>query len=252
MPYRLTIRLLSAALGLAAVAWGAATLPTFWKQARIEKLAPHILGREPFSRDVLAALQSELIAAEGQAYCRPAAIRSGAIIRLRTAEEAMAEHDRAAIDGALRDTENSIRGSLACAPADPFLWLGLFWVANAREGFTPRNLAYLRLSYELGPNEGWIAFARNRMALAMFDSLPADLKAKAVAEFLAFIETGLPDIAADIFTTHGERVRNLLLARTADLDQASRAAFANSLRYKGYDEVKVPGVQPPPKQPWQH
>ena len=160
--------------------------------------------------------------------------------------------DRSAIEGALSSWQAAVRASLVCSPADPFLWLGLFWLTNTREGFNPHNFAYLRLSYELGPNEGWIALKRSQIALAMFGSLPDDIKEKVVVEFLAFVKTGLTEAAADIFIGPGWQIRDVLLARMQDLDEASRRAFAESLQFRGYDDVSVPGVDRPERHPWQH
>lgn len=252
MAYRLAVRIFTFALGLVAVGWGATTFPIFWRQSSIEQVARRILERDPLNREVLASQLSGANVAEEQSYCRPAGVRSVAIIQFRMAEQAMADRDRSAIDGALLDAQADMRRSLACSPADPFLWLGLFWLTNAREGFDPHNFEYLRLSYELGPNEGWIAVTRSRFAFAMFASLPNDIKEKAIAEFLAFVKTGLTETAADIFIGPAWPVRDVLLARMRNLDEASRRAFAKSLHYRGYDNVSVPGVDRPERYPWQH
>jgi hypothetical protein len=245
-------RIFTLALGIVATSWGAATIPIFWRQSSTEQVARHILAREPYTRQALASQLPSVELAEQQTYCLPAGVRSAAIIRFRMLEQAMADGDRSAIDGALYDAQVAMRRSLSCSPADPFLWLGLFWVTNAREGFNSKNFEFLRLSYELGPNEGWIAVTRNPIALAMFASLPDDIKGMAISEFLAFIKTGLAERAADIFIGPGWHVRDVLLTRMPILDIASRRVFAKSLHYRGYDDVNVPGVERPERQPWQH
>ena len=251
MAYRLGVRISTLVLGFVAMSWGLATLPIFWRQSSVEQLASRVVERDPFSREFLLSRLSGATFTEKPSDCRPAGLRSAAIIRLRMAEQALADRDRSAIDGTLLESQAAIRRSLACSPTDSFLWLGLFWVTNAREGFNSRNLDYLRLSYRQGPNEGWIAIIRNRMTLALFASLPDDLKEKATLEFLAFIRTGLTEAAADIFIGSSSTIRDVLLTRVRTLDVASRQVFANSLRYRGFDDVNLPGIVQPEKPLWQ-
>lgn len=251
--YRSCACVFTLSLGLLAVGWGTVNFRTFSRQSPVQTVALRIIEREPFTAEALAAQLTNANAAEQEQFsCSPALLRSAAIIQFRIAEDAIAARDRAAIDGALADTQTAIRRSLDCSPADSFLWLGLFWITNMREGFNPRNLEYLRLSYTLGPHEGWIALIRSRMALGMFASLPDDLKEKAVDEFLAFIETGRSDLAEEIFVGPGWNIRNVLLAAMQRLDEPSRMAFARTLHDKGYDDVSVPGVAPFTRYPWQH
>lgn len=249
--YRLTARVFTVTLGCLGVSWGAATFPLFWQQSSIEQVALRIINREPYSHQTLASQLADVGATERVlSYCSPAGLRAAAIIRIRMAELAMTDHDRLAIDEALSDAQDAIRRSLACGPADPFLWLGLFWIANARQGLAAQNFEYLRLSYELGPSEGWIAVIRSRMALAMFATLPGDIKQMAIAEFLAFVKTKQTATAADLFRGPGWQARDVLLARMASLDQSSLTAFAQELHSRGYDDVSVPGVERPPGVPW--
>ena len=248
----LATRILIVALGCAGIIWGAATFPLFWQRSSIEQVALRIVNSEPYTRQTLASQLTDVSAPKWmRSYCTPAGVRAAAIVRIRMAELAMIDHDRLAIDDALLDAQDAIRRSLACGPADPFLWLGLFWITNARQGFDPRNLEYLRLSYETGPNEGWIAAIRSRIVLAMFAALPGDVKQMAIAEFLAFVKTGQMRIAADLLEGPGWQAHDILLDRTASLDQSSRTAFAKELYSRGYDNLSIPGVKQRSRVPWQ-
>jgi hypothetical protein len=250
--YILLTRIFIAFFGCIAIWWGIIMFPGFWQEASIERIAGLVIAGDQFKSEILAR-QLPIIDSTGRsAYCRPAGVRSAAIIRIRVAEQAMAGSDRSAIDGALANSQAAVRRSLACSPADPFLWLGLFWSMNTREAPIPYNFIYLRLSYLLGPNEGWIALRRNRIALAMFGSLPEDIKEKVIVEFLTLVKTGLTEIAADNFVGPGRQVRDVLLARMQDLDEASRKAFARSLHFRGYDDAIVPGLDRLERHPWQH
>jgi hypothetical protein len=250
--YRLCVRIFTFALAFLAVGWGVTAFPIFWRQSSIEQVARRIINGEPFTREALDSQMVAAKAAENETYCRPAGIRSAAIIQIRMAEQALGSGDQSAIDSAFLDLEGAVRGSLACNPADPFLWLSLFWATNTRNAPSPTHFEYLRLSYELGPNEAWIAVTRNRIALALYATLPVDLRKRAVLEFVSLIKTGLPQLAADIFIGPGWPVRDILLAEVANLDEASRTAFQRSLHDRDRDDVKVPGLQGPANPPWQH
>jgi hypothetical protein len=247
--YLIAMRLLIVGVGCWAVAWGATAFPIVWRQSSIERIADHIVDGDPFKMEGLTEVIPGIEVAEQAEYCRPTTLRAGAVIRLRMAENIVAAGERELIDISMRSLSDSIRRSLRCAPADPFLWLGLFWVENARTGFSPRHLEYLRMSYRLGANEGWVGLKRNGMALAVFEQLPPDLAEMAIGEFAKLLDTGFYGEAVSIFTGPGWRVRDLLLPRLKKVAEVHRQAFAKALYTRGYD-VAVPGVTHPESRPW--
>src|SRR5262245_27448486 len=91
----------------------------------------------------------------------PSALHKATIVRHRLLEEAISSWIRNLIDAEMSSLGTSVRGSLACLPADPLLWLVPFWHESARTGFKPQSIAYLRLSYRLGPNHGWVIWQRS-------------------------------------------------------------------------------------------
>jgi hypothetical protein len=240
-------RMLLVILGCAAVAWGAYSLPIFARQAPVERVATHVLEGDPFKSDVLAALMPQVEAAERAEPCSPAVMRSAAVIRTRMAERAIIDGED--IDKQLSALHGSILRSLACSPADPFLWVVLYWEEINRNGFQPSYLEYLRLSYQLGPNEGWIALKRNGYALAVFHRLPPDIAEKAIAEFPRMLDAGFYAETVAIFTGPGWRERDILLPRLKDVAELHRQAFARALYKLGYD-VNVPGIARPDPRPW--
>jgi hypothetical protein len=242
-------RLCPVLLGLAAVGWGAATLPQFWRQSAIERTAAYIVDRTAFRPDALLPLLPAVEEAEQSAYCRPEALRSAAIIRMRLAEDAMAAGERDAIDERLGALQDTVRRSLACAPSDSFMWMTLAWLDGARQGFRPEQLQYLALSYRLGPDEGWVAARRNRFALSMFARLPPDLADAAVTEFAHMVQSRIYEDTLAIFTGPGWPIRDRLLTALEDVGEPQRDAFAKALYSKGYD-VKVPGVALREPRPW--
>jgi len=233
--------------GCAAVAWGLYTLPIFARQVPIERVATHVLEGDPFKSGVLEALMPGVEIAERAGPCSPAVMRSAAIIRTRMAEQAIVDGDE--IDTQLNALHDSIRRSLACSPADPFLWIVLYWVEANRNGFEPDYLKYLRLSYQLGPNEGWIALKRNGYALAIFRRLPPDLAQMVITEFANLLDSGFDDAVVKIFEGPGWSQRALLLPQLKGVAEIHREAFARALYRAGYD-VNVPGITLPEPRPW--
>jgi hypothetical protein len=193
--YFLFARVILVAFGCAALAWGIHVFPVFWQQSIIESMARRIIANEPFKNETLSTQLSVMEAAQNASTCRPDALRSVAIIRLRVAEDAASSADRSVLDAKMEQARAAIRASLACSPADPFLWIAVYWIDKFRDGFRVEQLDELRMSYRLGPNEGWIAIKRNPVVFEIFDELPTDLADYAIREFARILETGLKDTA---------------------------------------------------------
>jgi hypothetical protein len=243
-------RLFALALGLSAIAWGTATFPIFWSELSIERTAAAIIERDAFKPHSLDPLLPAINRIETSNYCQPEAVRSAAVVRLQLAEEAVANAERDVIDARLSTLQETILKSLACAPSDPLLWAILTWLDQTRQGFRAEQLTYLRLSYQLGPNEGWIADRRNRLALSMFWRLPPDLAEAAVREFGAMVNSQFYENAIAILTGPGWPLRDRLLAGLKDSGLHQREEFAKELYSAGYD-LAVPGIAPPrDRRPW--
>jgi hypothetical protein len=248
--YILLARSFVIVVGCLAVWWGIVEFPVFWQESSIEHIADRIVAGAPFKAAILARQVPIINSIERSVYCRPSALRSAAIIQLRMFEVATSTNDRDHIDEQLKSLGNVIRSSLSCSPADPFLWAVLFWMQNKSDGADPAYLKYLRMSYQLGPNEGWIARKRNPITLAIFSALPTDLAEVGVSEFVALVSSHLYSEAGDIITGPGRPIRDLLVARLKDIQEADRSVFANLLYDRGVDDISIPGIAQPPQHPW--
>lgn len=242
-------RMFALALGASAVVWGLVVLPVFWRDSGLQQMAIRIENRASFKPEIIQALLPPAEAVEHNERCQPAALHAAAIVRLRLAEAAILAAERQSIDAKLDALDAAARHSLACAPADPFLWMALAWLDQARNGSKPEQLAFLRLSYRLGPNEGWVAARRNRLALAMYERLTPDLAEAALTEFARMLASGLHYETIAILTGPGWPIRGQLLARLKDVPERRREAFAKALYAQGYD-VEVPGIPRPEARPW--
>src|SRR5262249_13221757 len=186
-PYIFLVRSFVVILGCISVWWGIIGFPDYWKDSSIERIARQIIAGDPFKAETLIQQIPTIDGIKKSTYCRPAALRSAAIIQLRLLEVTALENDRQHRNAQLKSLVSAIRSSLSCAPADPFLWLALYSVEVSENGFKPDYLNYLRMSYELGPREGWIALKRNPLAFAAFQQLPPDLREYVANEFVALV-----------------------------------------------------------------
>jgi len=243
------VRLVIVLFGAAAIVWAASVLPELWRYPGLERIADHIIAGDLFKTKVLATLMPVVEAAERERVCDPAALRAAAILRLRLFEISLVGDEYDALDPQLQALQETTRRALYCLPSDSFLWVMLYWVDLNQNGYGPKDREYLRLSYSLGPNEGWIALKRNEMALATFDRLPLKMRDMVVAEFANLLNSGFENETQAILVGPGWKVRDRLLASLKDVKEIDRQDFAKALYHNGYD-IAVPGVTLSDPRPW--
>ncbi len=235
--------------GMAAIGWGLLTAPVFWQQAGLGHIAQHIIRGEPYNTEVLKRQIPVIDAAELSTTCRPIALWSAAIIRLRMVEQAGRSAEGKITDFAqMKELHEAILRSLSCVAAEPFLWLILYWVENRLDGFRPDHLKYLKASYQTGPHEGWVALKRIPVAFASYEKLPPDLAKDVIAEFIMLVKNEFYGQAAAIFIGPAWRLRNIILPQLATLPLRNQQAFARIVRDRDID-VRVPVIEPPDSKP---
>jgi hypothetical protein len=258
------VRVFVVALGSVAVIWGLVTLPIFWQQSGLERIAQSITRGETYPRDALAGVLPLVETTEKATLCDPAALRGAAVIRFRLAEIGQVANAKETSGTDIQAATDSVVKALACSPSDAFLWLALYWLKTAQHGFSPEDLKYLELSYQLGPNEGWIAAKRNAVTFAMLHQLPSEARAQlaapsspflcdggpcrpsdfseiAINELAGLVRSGLYQEAAEVFAGPAWPERESILPRLASLPKADRRGFSDALVRLGHD-VNVPGV----------
>ena len=243
------IRIFVVVFGCSAILWGLTTLPGFWRQSSLERTAQRIISGEPFKVKALAGELPVIGAIEKSSICSPEGLRSAAIIRLHIAEQSRSDGYDKQSDALMDSAAGAVRESLFCLPADPFLWLAMYWVDSAQHGYRPRDLKYLEMSYQLGPNEGWIAVKRNGAAFAIFRKLPSDLAEIAVKEFVSLVRAKFYEQAADIFAGPAWPERDLIVPLLASVPALDRQMFLDALSRRGLDEGAV-GIARGESRPW--
>lgn len=233
-------RSILAIFAFVAIVWGLDAFPIFWRASPIEHIAGRIIAGDPFRPEILAQQTGVMDSIRISDYCQPGAIRSVAIIELRILEAARASGSRDS--ERLSSLRDIIRHSLMCAPADPFLWLVLYQLESIASGSSLKYLNYLRISYQLGPNEGWIGLKRDPITFALPDPIPADLFEDATREFVGLVKMGSYQEATDIIAGPAKRFSQPLLESLANISEDNRRSFATIL-YPKLDDVVVPGVE---------
>jgi hypothetical protein len=238
-------------LGVGAIGWGGLELPGFWQQASLDRVATEILQGQTFRARLLADQAQQTEPQEHSSFCNPAVLRDAVAIRLAIYDDAIASKSKTRTDATYIPLYDATRTVLSCEPADSFAWLTLFWLDLTKHGLTPENSAFLRLSYMVGPNEGWIALRRSRLAIALFPRLPADLANDAADEFVKLVDTAAlyPETAA-IFAHATPAVQGRLAAALKSAKPVQRQIFAETLSELGL-QVRIPGVPNTPPRPWE-
>jgi hypothetical protein len=209
--------------------------------------ARHILSKEQYSADQLHKLRDE-VAASSDGLVRPSTFNDIAVIRLRIAEGGLSSGQLPAED--LDALKTAIDAALDRNPTRSFLWLADYWLQGLRNGGRGADLRLIRMSYETGPNEGWIAARRNPMLAGMFASLPVDLRSMVLAEFAGLVRSGLYQDAAGVLAGPGWPIRDALLGSLAGLEEENRRQFARVLKSKDLEELADPLLGERPSRPY--
>ena len=240
-------RLLLAIAGLMAMAWAFAVFPVFWSENVIVDVGRAVIAGEAFKPDVLAAVAA-LTETKSGSTVRSSVLGEVAAIRVRQAEDAIRAGAPELINQRLESLTRIVDETFRNAPNDAFLWLIWYWVDTTRNGLRPNKLRFLRMSYDLGPYEGWIAVKRNPLALAAFSALPNDLAERAISEFVGLVRWGFVSDASAIAAGTAPQLRSILFARLKDLNYEQRRVFASAIYGREIDDVPVPGIAPPTPQ----
>jgi hypothetical protein len=234
-------RILTAICGACSVAWTASVISSYRAEDGFTSAARNILSMDKYSPEQLSELKQRVDTAQ-TGLLRPSALNDIAIIRLRLAEVGVASGNAELADASLNNLDPAVIAALAANPTNSFSWLTEYWLQGERAGDPKPGMKFLRMSYLLGPNEGWIAVRRNPLALSSFSSLPAELAGQTLSEFAGLVRSRLYTAAADILVGPGWAVRDRLAGSLADIDKDRRREFASVLENKDIEGVSIPGV----------
>jgi hypothetical protein len=215
----------------------------------LNNIANRIMSGDGFREKQLSQSIPLLETAEERAICNPLELRGAAIIRLRLFDDAMSASDTRLADQRLKLLRSSVDQALGCVPTEGFLWFIRYWSAVNAGSPATDHFEELRISYVLSPYEGWIALRRSPYALAIYETLPADIKEMALNELVAIIASGFIGDAVKIMKGPGWQIRDQLLPRLEKVSLDIRLQFDRALRAEGLP-LKLPGVEVKEFRPW--
>jgi hypothetical protein len=233
----------------ACVAWGWTVLPIFMQRYNVQRIAPQVINGQSFDTTLLESILPPPAALKSADACQASLLNAAAIVRLRLFESATAHAERKLLSETMQSLREAVRSALTCSPTQPFPWFLQYWLEVSENGFSDIAVQYLRMSYVLGPNEGWISAKRNGFSLAIYDQLPKDIAAQVVPEFVSLVRSGFYTEAVSNLSGPGWSKREVLVAALAPIPESRRYEFAKYLRSEGI-YLDIPGLVPIDWRPW--
>jgi hypothetical protein len=245
MVQALILRTIAVTLGALGIIWGVLLLPRFWQATSLNHMAAEFVQGHVFTQKAMAQVALQAEPELSSPLCNPPELHNAVVLHLAMLNDGLARKNQSLVEQSY-DALYELGGkALACVPSDGFTWLTLFWIDAEKRGLRPENLAYLHLSYEVSPNEGWISLWRNRLAMTMFDRLPPELANKALDEFVILLDTGQSyDQMASIFESAPADVRRRIVQQLRAASPLTRQIFARVLYDRGLD-VTIPDTAMP-------
>jgi hypothetical protein len=230
-------RVMTLVVGISAIVWAVHVFPLFRAEALLGDLAWSAITGEDFGDAQLGTIRGavEEATTAGLDSSNNASI---AMIRLFLVDRGLKAGKGSQAD--LTQLETAVGAALAEAPANSFIWLIADWLRHRKGGAD--DVAMLRMSYQTGPNEGWVAVKRNPVAVSRLSSLPGGLVDMTLAEFAKMVGAGLFQEGAGVLADADPAVRERLLATLVDIDEDNRRQFARVLVSKDI-QANVPGVE---------
>jgi hypothetical protein len=195
-----------------------------------------MLLAESFPLDRLAPLLAHLDETPDIRFCGRGA-EDAAIIRLYAAAAAQKREEQQSFAD---KASQQIRYALGCSPHNAFNWYALFWVEMKRGISAATYLPFLESSYQLAPNDSWLAYFRSGSALPLFYELAPTTQEKVRREFRLLIRD-TPEVAVMIMSEADANSKAVMLRLLNDLTYTQKIAFAKLLDKKNV-RVDVPGV----------
>jgi hypothetical protein len=223
--------------GICSIAWAVNSVFVFPGRAWLAETALRVLSGERFSPAQLNAMKVSLDTTSARTL-QASDLSNVAVIRLLLSDDRIRFGKRPYVSD-LAELQRAVSAAIDQSPSNSFMWLTDLWVKLQKGDFVERDWNLLRMSYETGPNEAWIAVRRNTLALGVFQSLPSGLAEQALSEFVGLVRSGLYVEAANILAGLDRVIREKLLARLVDLKVASRHAFASVLKSRNLDEADI-------------
>jgi hypothetical protein len=228
---------------IAGLGWAVLAAPLAMGGTGVSRLTSRVASGDQYEVTVLRRV-ADVAGRPTGLFCNDRFLRDALLIRSRLAELSLAAGEITEIDQRYDDVRSAATALLACSPGHALGWLAFFWtdLQTGRAG-TAETREMLRRSYRLGPHEFWIQVRRNPLALSTYDTLPDDLKAAALDEFVDILKAGGFAQAASILLGPGSHLMPTLRERISPLPEYTRRMLALQFRAMRED-FAVPGIEP--------
>ena len=142
--------------------------------------------------------------------CRTDHLISRAMLLVQATEQFIDLGQLRDFDTSITEAKDAILEGVGCSPTSSPGWFMLFWessISGASEGL---KFGYFERSYELGPNEGWLALLRMQLAARLLDRLPQSVQNAALAELVGLVRSGFVVEVAKLYFVSSSGAQSLL------------------------------------------
>jgi hypothetical protein len=220
---------LSIVISCAAFAWCVYLLP---KSEDIDKFL--YLKDQLLRSDIYEPTQTKRTYIELESVdlgnCEAEAQTSLLLLQLHLVENSLRTGAAAQFDEQLYDLTAHVSRALSCTPRLSYLWLLCFWSRTLSGLLDQRSIEILAMSYETGPNEGWIAIRRNALAMAIVPLAPDQLAQRIIKEFGLLVRDGFLPEAAASYSVAALPVRSALQNELFRLSNSRQTEFWQAVR----------------------
>lgn len=231
-PSLFSVRFLTLVVAAAGLAWGLVTLPGSEASDDLLDVESQLLRSETFTPKALARTL-KTPAFEKLSNCDVPAQIALLLIEARVSEATL--RAGAVNDFDLHSASIDSRSDrvLACAPRQSFVWLMKFSQAILRGQLDERSFAFLAMSYETSPDEGWVTIRRNNVAVPLLLVFPEPLKEKALSDFQRLVKGGFNEEAGRLYQGASPPIRSLLQASVEQLESYRQKSFWDAVHRVG-------------------
>ncbi|MBR0703713.1 hypothetical protein JQ599_27670 [Bradyrhizobium diazoefficiens] len=229
------------AVGICGILWAADVVPYFEAESSIRQFSGVVERGERLTLTVSEI--SDVI--DRSKRRRPTLYHEVAVLRTW-----MSEH-KSNVGDETAELYRSASEAIELLPTDAFLWLVIAYI-GPRYGLSSEEAsACLSLSYDLAPNEGWLASIRNPTFVERASDLEPTLQEALFSEFVALVRSGLYDAAVLTLQNSSASIRSNLVGRLSELGQERKVDFARALRERNVVDLKIPGAELSQRRPWE-
>lgn len=218
-------RLLAAGVSLAALTYVAGYLAVALQTNHLRVVSDKVLAGEAFTDDFVSQVATATRQFGHDFRCGQASSEELATLTVFAAGAASTQAPPAG-GVTLADARRYLRSAIQCSPSKPFLWFLLFWVESRTD--LQSAMAFLDMSYRLGPNEGWLAPARTKAAMPVLEQAPPRIRDAVLSEYRRLVAEDF-ETSLGLFMMADQAARTQMSQALSTVPAPIRAEFTRRL-----------------------